>query len=390
MYARLHACSKIGRPAGDYGTDGLCGKVYKKVIKMTDQYKSSLHKMAECTPTDFWNDSCSIPELEYALEYGAVGATTNPVIVGEVLKKELKTYEGRIRELIAEMSDATEDDITWKLNEEMAAAGAKLLEPIFNESNGQKGRISIQTNTKYYRNTGLMLEQAIRFGALAPNIQVKMPTTKASIAAYEEATYRGISINATVSFSVPQALAVAEAVERGLARREAEGADTSLMHPVCTIMVGRLDDWLKDVAERDNILVDPESLNWAGVAVMKNAYRIYKEKGYRTQLLAAAYRNHHQWTQFMGADMSLTIPHKWIKRFNSFDVQVQNNIDAPVEQKILDQLMMFQDFKKAYFADGMTPEEFDTFGPVCKTLLQFLKGYDDLISVIRGFMIDTI
>lgn len=345
--------------------------------------------MACTTPTDFWNDSCSIPELTYALEYGAVGATTNPVIVGDVLKKDMKAYEGRIKELISEMSDATEDDITWKLNEEMAVAGAKLLEPVFNESKGQKGRISIQTNTKYYRNTGLMAAQAIHFGTLAPNIQVKMPTTKASIAAYEEVTYQGVSINATVSFSVPQALAVAEAVERGLKRREAEGKDTSTMHPVCTIMVGRLDDWLKSVAERDNILVDPGCLDWAGVAVMKNAYKLYRERGYRTQLLAAAYRNQYQWTQFMGADMSLTIPHKWIKRFNSSDVPVQNNIDTPVDQKILDQLMKFPDFKKAYFPDGMTADEFDAFGPVCKTLLQFLKGYDDLVAVIRSYMISA-
>lgn len=355
---------------------------------MKDQYKSALHQMTCTTPTDFWNDSCSIPELEYAMEYGAVGATTNPVIVGEVLKKDMKSYEDRIRELITEMGDATEDDITWKLNEEMAIAGAKLLEPVYHESKGQKGRISIQTNSKYYRNTDLMVAQATHFGTLAPNIQVKMPTTKASIAAYEEVTYRGVSINATVSFSVPQALAVAEAVERGLKRREAEGKDNSMMHPVCTIMVGRLDDWLKDVAERDNILVDPECLNWAGVAVMKNAYKIYQERGYRTQLLAAAYRNHHQWTQFMGADMSLTIPHKWIKRFNDFDVPVQNNIDIPVDQKILEQLTKnFPDFNKAYHADGMTIDQFDTFGPVCKTMLQFLKGYDELVSIIRSYMI---
>ncbi|MDD3168689.1 MAG: transaldolase family protein [Eubacteriales bacterium] len=354
---------------------------------MTDQYKSSLHKMAEITSTDFWNDSCSIPELAYAMEYGAVGATTNPVIVGDVLKKDMGAYEGRIKELITEMGEATEDDIAWKLNEEMAVAGAKLLEPVFHESKGQKGRISIQTNTKYYRNAALMIAQTVHFGTLAPNIQVKMPATKAGIKAYEEATYQGISINATVSFSVPQALAVAEAVERGLARREAEGKDTSFMHPVCTIMVGRLDDWLKEVAEKDNILVDPECFNWAGVAVMKNAYKIYKERGYRTQLLAAAYRNRHQWIQFMGADMSLTIPHKWIKRFNSCEVPVQNNIDTPVEEKILEQLKLFPDFNKAYHPDGMTEEQFDTFGPVRKTLLQFLKGYDELIAVIRSYMI---
>lgn len=355
---------------------------------MAQQYKSPLHEMACTTPTDFWNDSCSIPELKYALEYGAVGATTNPVIVGDVLKKDMSAYSDRIKQLVEEMSDATEDDITWKLNEEMAVAGAKLLEPIYQESKGQKGRISIQTNSKYYRNTELMTNQAIHFGTLAPNIQVKMPTTKASIKAYEEATYQGVSINATVSFSVPQALAVAEAVERGLKRREAEGKDTSWIHPVCTIMVGRLDDWLKTVADKENIVVDPGVLDWAGVAVMKNAYKIYKEKGYRTQLLAAAYRNHYQWTQLMGGNVSMTLTNKWIKRFNNMNVTVKNNMDTPVDPQIMDQLTKnFKDFNKAYQADGMTPEEFDTFGPVKKTMLQFLKGYDDLVAVIRGFMI---
>ncbi|MBZ4644514.1 MAG: transaldolase [Petroclostridium sp.] len=352
------------------------------------QYKSPLHEMASTTPTDFWNDSCSISELQYALEYGAVGATTNPVIVGEVLKKEMHLYKDRIKELIQEMPTATEDDIAWKLNEEMAVAGAKLLYPIYEQTKGQKGRISIQTNTKYYRNAELMTKQAVHFGNLAPNIQVKMPTTKAGIQAFEEATYHGVSINATVCFTVPQALAVAEAVERGLKRREQEGKDTSWMHPVCTIMVGRLDDWLKVVADRDGIIVDPECLEWAGVAAMKNAYRIYKERGYRTQLLAAAYRNHHQWSEFIGADMSLTIPHKWIKRFNHSDITVENRIDKPVDPKIIEQLTKhFPDFNKAYQPDGMTVEEFDTYGALSRTLLQFLAGYDELVRMIRDVMI---
>lgn len=355
---------------------------------MNKQYKSPLHQMANTTNTEFWNDSCAIEEIKYAIEYGAVGATTNPVIVGDVLKKNMECYVDGINEMVKVMDEATEDDIAWKLNEEMAVAGAKLLEPIFIDAKGQRGRISIQTNTKYYRNTKLMVEQAKGFATLAPNIQVKMPATKAGIEAFEEATYLGVSINATVSFSVPQALAVAEAVERGLKRREAEGKDTSLMHPVCTIMIGRVDDWLKEVAERDNIVVDPECLEWAGIAVMKNAYKLYKERGYRTQLLAAAYRNQNQWIQFMGGDMAMTIPPKWIKKFNDFDGLVENHIDEPVDPKILDQLLKnFPDFNKAYNIDGMAIEEFESFGPVSKTLLQFLNGYDELVGIIRSFMV---
>jgi transaldolase len=352
------------------------------------QYKSPLQQMARTTLTDFWNDSCSISELQYALEYGAVGATTNPVIVKEVLKNEIDSYKDRIIELIHEFPTASEDDIVWKLNEEMAVAGAKLLFPIYEKTKGQKGRISIQTNTKYYRNTDLMLEQALHFNNLAPNIQVKMPTTKASIKAYEEATYHGVSINGTVSFTVAQAIAVAEAVERGLKRREEEGKDTYMMHPICTIMVGRVDDWLKAVVERDGIILDPGCLEWAGVAVMKNAYKIFKEKGYRTQLLAAAYRNHHQWSEFIGGDMSLTIPAKWIKRFNASDISVVDRIEDSVNPIVIKQLSKYiPDFNRAYQANGMSIDEFDNYGAVSKTLLQFLGGYDELVTMIRGIMI---
>jgi transaldolase len=70
---------------------------------------------------------------------------------------------------------------------------------------------------------------------------VKIPATRAGIAAIEEATYRGISINATVSFTLPQCIAVAETMERGFRRREREGHDVSRMGPVCTIMGGRLE-----------------------------------------------------------------------------------------------------------------------------------------------------
>ena len=121
----------------------------------------------------------------------------------------------------------------------------------------------MQTDPRLYRDTKAIVEQAEEFSRLAPNIVVKIPVTRAGIPAMEEATYRGISINATVSFTLPQSLAVAEAVERGLKRRESEGKDIAAMGPVCTIMVGRLDDWLKVVAEKENITVDPGYLEWA-------------------------------------------------------------------------------------------------------------------------------
>ena len=351
-------------------------------------YKSPLHKTAETSPTDFWNDSCSIEELTYAIENGAVGATTNPVIVGNVLKKEMHLWEDRIRELIQEIPEGSEEDIAWKLNEEMAVKGSELLRPVFDKEKGQKGRISIQTNAKNYRNWKLMADQAEYFNTLAPNINVKIPVTKAGIKAIEEATYRGVSINATVSFTVPQALAVAEAVERGLKRREDEGHDTSTMSPICTIMVGRLDDWIKVVANKDNIITNQDYLEWCGVAAFKRAYSIYKEKGYRARLLSAAYRNHYHWSEFIGGEVSLTIPYKWQKRFNASDIEVIPRMDNPVDPKIINELLKkFDEFRKGYEPDGLTIDEFDSYGATARTLRGFIAGYESLLGVIRDFMI---
>ena len=338
-------------------------------------------------PTDVWNDSCSMEDLSYSIARGAVGATTNPVIVGEVLKKEMPLWEDRIRELVREMDGASEDDITWKLIEEMAVKGASLLQPIFEQSSGKKGRLSIQTNAKNYRNAPRMVEQAIYFNTLAPNMQVKMPVTKAGVEAIEESTYAGVSVNATVSFTVPQALAVAEAVERGLKRREKEGLPTENMSPVCTIMVGRLDDWLRVVAQKEGILVDPGLLDWAGVAAFKNAYNIYRQRNYRTRLLAAAYRNHLHWSEFIGGDVVLTITSAYQKMINACDVPVISRIDKPVDARIVDTLLdKFPDFRRAYEPDGMKPSEFEEYGATARTLRSFIAAYDSLVAVIRDFM----
>ena len=191
--------------------------------------------MTQTTPTCLWNDSASVEDLTYSIAHGAVGATCNPSIAVAVLKQELAAWKPRILELAASDPDLTEDDISWRIVEEISAKAARLLLPIFEREKGRNGRLSIQTDPRNYRNTEAMLAQAIRFSDLAPNMIVKIAATRAGLPAIEEATYRGISINATVSFTLPQAIAVAEAVERGLRRREAEGLDISTMGPVCTL-----------------------------------------------------------------------------------------------------------------------------------------------------------
>jgi len=276
------------------------------------EYLGKLHESAVRFPqTDIWMDSCGEEELNYGLERGIVGATSNPIIVGSVIKNELNIWEARIKELIEEMKDATEDEIAWALIHEIGALRSKKLLPVFEKYQGKKGRLSIQTNAKYYRNKDKMVEQAMVLNALGSNMQVKMPAGMAGIAAMEEVTYRGVSINATVSFTVAQAVAVAEAVERGLKRREEEGLSTDEMAPVCTIMIGRTDDWLKEYTTKTGMVIKPEVLEWSGVAVIKEAYRIYTQRGYRTKLLSAANRNVYHFSELVGGNLAQTINYSY-------------------------------------------------------------------------------
>lgn len=352
------------------------------------QYKSPLFQMTRTTPTCLWNDSASLDELKYSIEHGAVGATCNPSIAVTVVKQEFPTWKARILELAKEYPQATEDELAWMVVEEMSANAAKLLKPIFDQQKGRNGRLSIQTDPRNYRNSNAMLTQAIRFSSLAPNMIVKIAATRAGILAIEEATYHGISINATVSFTLPQAIAVAEAVERGLKRREAEGLDTSTMGPVCTIMVGRLDDWLKVLLEKKNLSVDPGYLEWAGVAVFKKAYKIYRERGYRLRLLSAAFRNHMHWSEFIGGDVVISPPCAWQRRYNASDIEVVPRIDKPVDTKIVETLRSkFPDFERAYAENGLSHEEFDTFGSTRRTLRGFIAACAEMNGIVRDIVL---
>ncbi len=350
--------------------------------------RSPLLTMTRTTPTVLWNDSATPSELAESISFGAVGATCNPVIALAAIKADLPRWRARIGELAAENPTATEDAIGWKVVEEVSVEAAALLKPIFDQHKGRNGRLSVQTDPRLHRNTEALIEQALQFDRLAENIIVKIPATAAGIPAIEEVTYRGVSVNATVSFTVPQALAVGEAVENGLRRREAEGLDVATMGPVCTIMVGRLDDWMKVSADQAQVSLDPGYYEWAGVAAMKRAYALYRERGYRTRLLSAAFRNHLHWSEFVGADMVISPPFGFQKRFNMSGIEPVVRIDTPVEPRIVEALhSQLEEFRKAYDVDGMSVAEFDSFGATRRTLRQFLAANNDLEALVRDVVV---
>jgi transaldolase len=337
---------------------------------------------------DWWNDSGVPDELGEAVALGAVGGTSNPVIVSQAVKSQPALCRPIIDRLVRDNPSATEDEIAWKLIHTLALDAASRLQPVYDTTRGVKGFLSVQVNPKYYRSRELMVEQATQLASLAPNIAIKAPATEVGISAMEEMTARGIRVNATVSFTVPQALAVSSAFERGLKRAKAAGRDADSIRPYITLMIGRVDDHLKRVAEQEKIVTTPGALDWAGIAVFKNAHRIFKNGGRPGTLLAAAYRHEGHWSQIIGRDVLQTIPYAWWTKFNGAQTEPTLTLERPVDATIVSELRQkFPDFVRAHDDAGISPREFISYGATVHTLSQFLGGYGDLISSVRERML---
>lgn len=337
--------------------------------------------------TVLWNDSSDLDELRQSIAFGGVGATCNPVIAYTTISKHPEIWNDRIRAIADANPTMSESEIGWQAVKDMSVEAAKLLEPAFEASNGRNGRLSVQTDPRLHRDAMALADQAEEFHNLAPNIVVKIPATKTGLEAIEEATARGVSINVTVSFSVPQAVKAAEAIEAGLERRKAAGHDVSKMGPVVTIMVGRLDDWLKSVVARDGIFIDASALDWAGIACVKKAYKIFTERAFTARVLVAAFRNVYQWSEFQGGDVVVSPPFKWQQVINNSDYEPIEKMSHPVDEHYLNELKRIPDFNRAYNEDGMSVEEFATFGPTAKTLRQFLGADNDLDMLVRDIIV---
>jgi len=333
---------------------------------------------------EFWNDSCVVKELTEAVSAGAVGATSNPVIVENAVRSEPDRWLPLLDGLLREYPKTTEDEIAGKFIEKIGQRAASLLEPIYRKTEGQQGFLCLQINPKFYPSVEKMVEHGKNLARVAPNIAVKCPATMEGIEVIEELTANGININATVSFSISQVLSVAEAIERGIDKAHRLSVDTRKLHPYVTIMVGRIDDQMKRSVVKENVTMDPGYLNWAGIAVFKKAYALFKKRGYQSKLLAAAYRHHLQWSELIGENLILSIPYKWWRQFNDSDIPIEKTIEKPVDERIVKTLYeKIDDFRKIYDEDGMPPEDFIKYGASVCTLNQFLQGYHKVVETVR-------
>lgn len=351
---------------------------------------TTIDKLAEMRQlgAEWWNDSCDPAHLAEAVAQGATGATSNPVIVEATVSANQDLWLPVVRQLAQAHPRDSSEAITWKLIAEMGRQAAEILRPVYEASHGSKGYLSLQVNPEYNLDADLMIAQARELAALAPNIAIKLPTTECGLKAAEELVAQGISVNTTVSFTVAQALAAAEAIERGLDRYSAAGHDASRLFPYVTIMVGRVGDSLKRIGTaRRGQDRDEDALFLSGTLVFKKAAQLFQARDYRSTLLAAAYRHEVQWSEIIGANELQSIPYAWWKQFSTSEATIRTTVEEPINEAAVQSLReTFPEFDQFYQSDGLAITDFQTFEASAATLEQFVAGYRQLVALVESAM----
>mgnify|MGYP000862501015 CR=1 FL=1 len=321
------------------------------------------------TSTCWWHDSADAEELERGLQRGCVGVTTNPFLSNIAVSKCRPLWASDI-DPVLERKLSAEAKAEALMRVAVTRTAEKLM-PEFERSNGERGFVCAQVNPVRAGDRECMLTLARRFNAWSPNIAVKLPATYAGLDVLEECVAEGITITATVSFTVPQVIAIAERHRKGIQRAERDGRKPGKCFSV--LMIGRLDDYLREVAHDNRSPVSEADIQQSGLAVTKRAYDIYLERGYEAKLLVAALRGTYHLTELAGADLIMSIAPSWQEPFVTKDFPLEERIAVPIAHDVIDRLRTMPEFVRAYEPDGMAPEEFVTYGPTQRTLSQFCE-----------------
>jgi transaldolase len=319
------------------------------------------------TKTAWWHDSAEDTELRRGLDRGAVGVTTNPFLSNLALRADRAIWSSEIEAVLGQsLQPEAKAEALMRI---AVTHTAEKLMPEFESSKGERGYVCAQVNPVRAGERDCMHMLARRFHDWAPNIAVKLPVTLAGLDVLEECIAEGITITATVSFTVPQAIAIAERHRRGIERAKANGIIPGKCFAV--IMIGRLDDYLREVARDNRSPANEFDIQQAGLAVTKRAYSIYAERGYEAVLLVAALRGPYHLTELAGADLIMSIAPPWQEIFVTKEFPREERMERNVPADVIDRLRTMPEFVRAFEADGMAPEEFVSYGPTQRTLCQF-------------------
>ena len=201
------------------------------------------------------------------------GVTTNPTIFASALKSP------RYAPALAAQKQAGASAATaiFELTTEDVRNACDLFAGVYADSNGVDGRVSIEVEPDLAHDTAATIAQAQELFAKVgrENVMIKIPATIAGLAAIEEVTALGISVNVTLIFSVERYEKVIDAYFAGLEKAIANNIDVSKIHSVASFFVSRVDT---EVDKRLDAIGKPELKSKAALANARLAYELYQQR----------------------------------------------------------------------------------------------------------------
>ena len=232
-----------------------------------------LQSLAACG-TKVWLDSVDPEEIERNFKLGATGATSNPIIIGDLLGS------GRFDDSIKPLVDKghTDDEICWAMTDKLVEDAQKVFMPIWEETKHDNGWVSFELDplledkdlqVPVAAQTSSYIELGLKWSREHKNRMIKVPATEAGLGALEELVAHGTAINVTLIFSERQYIAARDACYRGAQRRQ----DKQFVKTVYSIFVSRLDVYTeKHVPE-----LSPAAQGQVGIVNAKRIYQMNKE-----------------------------------------------------------------------------------------------------------------
>ena len=338
--------------------------------------------LSQSTNSEWNNDSALFEQVENAVNQGAIGCTTNPPLSYEALSTETDFYGESLAAIDKTLPD---DEYAMQAMMLVVERWAKYFAELYEKRGTYYGCVRAQVAPNLRYDAQGMLDAGKRLAKIGKNVMIKIPGTKAGIWALEELAALGIPTNPTVITTVAQAIAAAEAFDRGCERAKAAGITPAWSN--CAIVMGRAQDYFTALNKERNLGLSDEDLSWAALAITKRCYAIYKSKGYLSGLMPAAFRAPLQVEQLAGAEVFSTIHPKVqvavIAADEAGKIKRENLADAPLNTDAVERVAKaLPEFVQAYEPDGLTLNDFDSYGAVVMTLNGFDKeGWQKLISL---------
>lgn len=222
------------------------------------------------TGTKLWIDSID-PDLVLSnQQLGATGATSNPIIVSDIIKTG--RYDADIRQL--KEQGLSTHDVAWTLTDRLVRQAQEVFLPIFEKTKGNDGYVSFELDPlledkelapPMNERVRLYIELAKKWATGHPNRLIKVPATEAGLAALEKMVAAGVNVNVTLIFSDRQYQSARDAVWRGAQKR----TNLDSFKSVYSIFVSRLDVY----AEQKVPELSPEARGQVGIL---NAKRVWQ------------------------------------------------------------------------------------------------------------------